>query len=48
MIRFAFAGRVSTEDNQDPQASRNRQLGRARALVDKHGTIVEEFFGVGQ
>ncbi len=47
-IRFAFAGRVSTEDNQDPEASRNWQLSRARALVDRHGTIVEEFFDVGQ
>ncbi|MCL9759484.1 hypothetical protein [Frankia sp. AiPa1] len=28
-----FAGRVSTEDQQDPQASRNWQLARARALI---------------
>lgn len=48
MIRFAFAGRVSTEDQQDPNASRNWQLGRAKALIDHHGHIVAEFFDVGQ
>ncbi|MGW4720148.1 recombinase family protein [Nocardia sp. NPDC004260] len=48
MIRFAFAGRVSTEDQQDPEASRNWQLGRANALVGQHGQIVVEFFDIGQ
>jgi site-specific DNA recombinase len=48
MARFAFCGRVSTEDQQDPEASRNWQLGRARALTEKHGEIVAEFFDVGQ
>ncbi|MFD2415344.1 recombinase family protein [Amycolatopsis pigmentata] len=47
-IRFAFYGRVSTEDQQDPEASRNWQRARARALVDRHGEIVAEFFDVGQ
>ena len=47
-VRFAFYGRVSTEDNQDPEASRNWQLTRARALIDKHGVVVEQFFDVGQ
>jgi site-specific DNA recombinase len=47
-MRFAFYGRVSTEDQQDPEASRNWQLARAKALVDKHGEIVAEFFDVGQ
>jgi site-specific DNA recombinase len=47
-MRFAFYGRVSTEDQQDPEASRNWQLARARALVDKHGEIVAEFFDIGQ
>ena len=28
-LRFAFYGRVSTEDNQDPEASRNWQRSRA-------------------
>ncbi|WP_225842108.1 recombinase family protein [Streptomyces albus] len=48
MIKFAFAGRVSTEDQQDPDASRNWQLMRAKALIDTHGEIVSEFFDVGQ
>ncbi|MFF5033012.1 recombinase family protein [Nocardia salmonicida] len=47
-IRFAFAGRVSTEDQQDPEASRNWQLGRANALIERHGMVVAEFFDVGQ
>lgn len=46
--RFAFYGRVSTEDQQDPDASRNWQLARARALTERHGEIVAEFFDVGQ
>jgi site-specific DNA recombinase len=46
--RFAFYGRVSTEDQQDPDASRNWQLARARALVDRHGEVVTEFFDVGE
>lgn len=46
-IRFAFAGRVSTEDHQDPHASRNWQLARARALTEPHGEIVAEFFDIG-
>ena len=47
-IRFAFDGRVSTEDQQDPVASRNWQLSRARALTERHGEIVAEFFDIGQ
>ncbi|MGW0816161.1 hypothetical protein ACWD00_23350 [Streptomyces viridiviolaceus] len=48
MIRFAFAGRCSTEDLQDPEASRNRQLTRARALIEPAGgQIVAEYFDVG-
>jgi site-specific DNA recombinase len=30
-MRFAFYERVSTEDNQDPEASRNGQLAQARS-----------------
>ncbi|WP_206185060.1 recombinase family protein, partial [Thermoactinospora rubra] len=46
-IRFAFYGRVSTEDNQDPEASRAWQLGRARALIEpRGGQIVAEYFDV--
>ncbi|MGW1913125.1 recombinase family protein [Streptomyces sp. NPDC002076] len=48
MIRFAFAGRCSTEDLQDPEASRNWQLSRARALIEPAGgQIVSEYFDVG-
>jgi site-specific DNA recombinase len=47
MIRFAFYGRVSTEDQQDPQASRNWQRTRANSLIDGHGAIREEYFDVG-
>ncbi len=46
-IRFAFYGRVSTEDQQDPEASRNWQRTRARSLIDGHGAIGEEFFDIG-
>jgi site-specific DNA recombinase len=47
-IFFAFAGRVSTEDNQDPVASRNWQLSRARALIEPAGgVIVAEYFDIG-
>jgi site-specific DNA recombinase len=48
VIRFAFAGRVSTEDLQDPAASRRWQLSRACQLIDGHGEIVDQFFDVGQ
>ncbi len=48
MIRFAFYGRVSTEDQQDPASSRSWQLERSRQLVESAGTIVDEFFDVGQ
>jgi site-specific DNA recombinase len=45
---FAFCGRVSTEDQQDPETSRNWQLARARALIEPvGGVIVEEFFDIG-
>ena len=47
-MRFAFYGRVSTEDQQDPEASRNWQKSRAQALIDRHGEIVTEFFDIGQ
>lgn len=48
MIRVAFYGRVSTEDQQDPVASKGWQLRRAQQLVDTHGGhIVEEFFDIG-
>jgi site-specific DNA recombinase len=47
-IPFAFAGRVSTEDNQDPEASRNWQISRARALIEPVGGIITvEYFDIG-
>lgn len=47
MIPFAFWGRVSTEDNQDPASSRNWQLSRSRALIEpRGGVIVAEFFDI--
>jgi site-specific DNA recombinase len=45
---FAFYGRVSTEDYQDPVTSRARQLGQAQGLVAGHGRITAEFFDAGQ
>jgi hypothetical protein len=48
-LRIAFYGRVSTEDNQDPESSRAWQLARANTLiVARGGRIVAEFFDVGQ
>lgn len=47
-MKFAFYGRVSTEDHQDPQASKAWQLSRARMLIEPSGgQIVEEYFDIG-
>jgi site-specific DNA recombinase len=49
MIRFAFYGRVSTEDQQDPESSKQWQLHRSRQLIEPaRGEIVAEFFDIGQ
>src|SRR6266496_4539730 len=49
MKRFAFYGRVSTEDQQDPTSSRNWQLARARQVIEPaNGQIVAEYFDIGQ
>ena len=49
MKRFAFYGRVSTEDQQDPTSSRNWQLARSRQVIEPAGgEIVTEFFDIGQ
>jgi len=46
--RLAFYGRVSTEDQQDPVASRGWQFSRAQQLVAPvGGSIVQEFFDLG-
>jgi DNA invertase Pin-like site-specific DNA recombinase len=43
-MRFAFYGRVSTEEQQDPKALRNWQITRARQLIEPSGgEIVAEF-----
>ncbi|MDH3295954.1 MAG: recombinase family protein, partial [Acidimicrobiia bacterium] len=48
-MRFAFYGRVSTEDQQDPESSRNWQLARSRQLIEPaRGEIVADFFDAGQ
>ena len=48
MNPLAFYGRVSTEDQQDPEASRGWQLSRARRLVEPvGGRIVAEYFDLG-
>jgi DNA invertase Pin-like site-specific DNA recombinase len=48
-MNFAFYGRVSTEDQQDPESSKQWQLSRAQSLIDPHGgVIIEEFFDIGQ
>jgi site-specific DNA recombinase len=45
---FAFYGRVSTEDQQDPTSSRNWQLARSRQTIESvGGSIAEEFFDIG-
>ncbi|MGW4743039.1 recombinase family protein, partial [Nocardia xishanensis] len=45
--RFAFYGRCSTEDNQDPETSYRWQRGNAEKFV-ADGAIVEDYFDVGQ
>ena len=48
---FAFYGRVSTEDNQDPESSRNWQLTLANNLITPHGGVIAQhlqFFDIGQ
>ena len=48
-MNFAFYGRVSTEEQQDPEASRNWQLDKCLRLIEPAGgVIVEEFFDIGQ
>jgi hypothetical protein len=46
-LRFAFYGRVSTEDWQDPETSRARQLAQAVMLTAGIGVIAAEFFDTG-
>ena len=46
--RFAFYGRVSTEDQQDPASSKQWQIARAQAILPPDGVIVAEFFDIDQ
>lgn len=47
-MKFAFYGRVSTEDQQDPASSKSWQLTRSRQLIEPHGgEVVAEFFDIG-
>jgi hypothetical protein len=48
VLLFAFYGRVSTEDWQDPVTSRARQLQQGLMLVAGAGVIVAEFFDTGE
>jgi hypothetical protein len=48
MVWFAFYGRVSTEDWQDPVTSRARQLQQAVMLAAGAGVITAEFFDAGE
>jgi site-specific DNA recombinase len=45
--RFAFDGRMSNEEYQDPVTTRQWQYDSAAALTAGHGVIVAEFFDVG-
>ena len=50
-MNFAFYGRVSTEDLQDPTSSKQWQLSRATGLIEPHGGVVDpenEYFDIGQ
>ncbi|MBO3736593.1 recombinase family protein [Actinoplanes sp. NEAU-H7] len=46
-IRFAFYGRISTSEYQDPVSSRAWQIESAQRLVAGRGRIVAEFFDPG-
>jgi site-specific DNA recombinase len=46
-LSFAFVGRVSTEDNQEPEVSRARQIAKARTILPPGAEIVEEYFDIG-
>jgi len=48
MLRFAFYGRVSTEDWQDPVTSRARQVQQAVMLAAGAEVITAEFFDIGE
>ncbi|GAB2992158.1 hypothetical protein GCM10027184_52830 [Saccharothrix stipae] len=47
-LRFAFYGRTSTTEHQDPVTSRAWQLEVAQELIAGHGTITATFFDAGR
>jgi len=47
-VRFAFYGRMSTSEFQDPQTSRAWQRAVSDELIDGVGSVVVEFFDVGR
>ena len=47
-LRFAFYGRMSTSDFQDPVTSRAWQRAISEELVEGHGEVVVEFFDEGR
>ncbi|RKT55579.1 resolvase-like protein [Saccharothrix australiensis] len=47
-LRFAFYGRTSTTEHQDPVTSRAWQLEVAQELVAGHGTMTATFFDAGR
>ena len=46
-VRFAFYGRTSTADYQDPVSSRAWQVEIAKSVIAGRGEVVVEFFDVG-
>jgi site-specific DNA recombinase len=46
-LRFAFYGRISTAEYQDPVSSRAWQVEAAQRVITGRGRIVVEFFDVG-
>jgi hypothetical protein len=46
-LRFAFYGRISTAEFQDPLSSRQWQRENAQRLIAGRGVIVADFFDVG-
>ncbi|MGH3670036.1 MAG: recombinase family protein [Pseudonocardiaceae bacterium] len=46
-LRFAFYGRVSTQDFQDPESSRAWQRSVADEVISGKGSVVAEFFDHG-
>jgi len=46
-VRFAFYGRTSTADHQDPVSALAWQVEIAKSVIAERGDVVVEFFDVG-